>query len=1180
MSFAAVDEGRVNWRRLCAVALALASALVLPSLARADRPAATPLGVVPHTHGAVMASPFDSMASPGFDLPPTPGAMSLHGGRVIHAATTHTIYWVPSGYGVSSDYQGLVDGFLANVAADSGTSSNVYGSDTEYSDGPTGHILYSQTFAGGIVDTDPFPSGVTSFRAECPAGPPCVTDDELFAEIDAVRAQHGLPGGLSNMYVILTPRNVNVCINWAPGVPCSTNVFCAYHTWDGLTPPGSPDLVYAVQPYYQSFSGCDPGAHPNNSDADLAINTVSHETNEMITDPTNQGWYDANFYENGDKCAWNFGTHLGATAFGDYNQVINGAHYFLQREWSNTLNGCYQVGKPTIGVITPGSAQTGDTVGITGTNFFGAGGAVTVLFNGHPSSSVLVDSSTHLSAVVPGGVSTTGHVTVQAVGGTAVSTGVFGLAPTVTGLSLSEAHAGQTVLVSGEGFFGVTSVKFNGVAASFSGVSPSGTSLTATVPAGAVSGPVSVTTTGGTSASPGDFTVDPVITSFTPTSAAVGVTVTVNGSGFGSVGQSRDVEVNGVAAGSVIWVSPNQLRFTVGSGSTTGKLSVAVDGGLVALSATNLLVPPHLTGYTGEPGRVGDAVTITGSTLDGATSVKFGTVAAVIDSNDGSSIHTHVPAGALTGTVTVVTPGGTTIGPIFHVLPTISEPFAPTHGTVGSTLTLAGQSFTGTSSVKVGGVAAAFAVLGPTSLRLTIPAAAVSGPIAVTTLGGTSTTGGSFTVDPAITSFTPTSAAVGATVTVNGSGFGSVSQTRTVQVNGTPAGTITWVSPNQLRFVVPAGATTGQIKVSVDGGVMATSALSLGVTFTVTGFSPAIAAYGDHVAITGIGLTGVTAVKFNGISGGIVSNSGAQMDVTVPASGAVSGQITVWKGIASIPAPGTFTLFSVGGIAPAIGVSGDAVTITGSGFTGATGVAFNGTAAASYTVDSDTQITANVPASATSGPVSVTDASGKTLAGPTFTVQAKLLLNEVAPAIPDGHNLVELYAKTAGTVSGIALVVDPGASDQATVVTLPDFTVAKDELVVLHLGMASPAGPTHTGSTWDLNVTGNIPYGDAVLELKRAATVLDAVPFAQPSLGDAPDTFVTSLNALGAQWTTGCTGSCDATSAPGAAVSWDGVGTDPDGMTVQRAYTNGHAVDTNDASDWSLAGGTIGSQNT
>src|SRR5262249_60756068 len=68
----------------------------------------------------------------------------------------------------------------------------------------------------------------------------------------------------------------------------------------------------------------------------------------------------------------------------------------------------------------------------------------------------------------------------------------------------------------------------------------------------------------------------------------------------------------------------------------------------------------------------------------------------------------------------------------------------------------------------------------------------------------------------------------------------------------------------------------------------------------------------------------------------------------------------------------------VSGIAPTTGAPGDTITVSGSGFTGVTGVGFGATGASSLSSDTDTQLTAVVPPG--SGTVDVTD--------PTSGVQA------------------------------------------------------------------------------------------------------------------------------------------------------------------------------------------------
>lgn len=66
---------------------------------------------------------------------------------------------------------------------------------------------------------------------------------------------------------------------------------------------------------------------------------------------------------------------------------------------------------------------------------------------------------------------------------------------------------GKTAEILGQGFSGATAVLFNGTQASFKVVSD--TFLTATVPSGATSGPVTVTTSGGTLTSNRNFYVLP-----------------------------------------------------------------------------------------------------------------------------------------------------------------------------------------------------------------------------------------------------------------------------------------------------------------------------------------------------------------------------------------------------------------------------------------------------------------------------------------------------------------------------------------------------------------------------------------------------------------------------------------------------------------------------------------------
>ena len=88
--------------------------------------------------------------------------------------------------------------------------------------------------------------------------------------------------------------------------------------------------------------------------------------------------------------------------------------------------------------------------------------------------------------------------------------------------------------------------------------------------------------------------------------------------------------------------------------------------------------------------------------------------------------------------------------------------------------------------------------------------------------------GGGGGTSPTITSLSPTSGAVGTSVTISGNYFGASQGSSTVTFNGTAATPTSW-SNTSIVAPVPAGATTGYVVVTV-GGVA-----SNGVTFTVSG---------------------------------------------------------------------------------------------------------------------------------------------------------------------------------------------------------------------------------------------------------------------------------------------------------------------------------------------------------
>jgi hypothetical protein len=241
-----------------------------------------------------------------------------------------------------ASYQTLINRYFTDVAHDSGGGGNVYSVAKQYSDG-SGSIQYQSTVGGSYVDNDPLPKngcddGVDAY---------CLTDAQIEAEIQTVLTAKGWHGGLDRMYFLMTPNGVGSCSD-ALATECSSNFFCAYHSF--FTNPATEDVIYANEPYMGPSGNCIDSSQgfPNDADSDTTINLISHEHNEAITDPltdpSHEAWIAADGSENGDFCAYGFGTQTGAGA-GAYNQVINGHHYDLQEEFSNAAGltgGCVQ----------------------------------------------------------------------------------------------------------------------------------------------------------------------------------------------------------------------------------------------------------------------------------------------------------------------------------------------------------------------------------------------------------------------------------------------------------------------------------------------------------------------------------------------------------------------------------------------------------------------------------------------------------------------------------------------------------------------------------------------------------------------------------------------------------------------------------------------------------------------
>lgn len=149
-----------------------------------------------------------------------------------------------------------------------------------------------------------------------------------------------------------------------------------------------------------------------------------------------------------------------------------------------------------------------------------------------------------------------------------------------------------------------------------------------------------------------------------------------------------------------------------------------------------------------------------------------------------------------------------------------------TSGNVGSTVSILGQRFTGSTAVSFGGVnATAFTVVSDNYVTANVPTGGKTGTVTVVRPSGNLNSIQQFKVTPTISSISPASGKVGSVVTITGTGL---TQTTKVTFGGVQAVTFSIISDSTISATVPTGAKTGKIAVTTTGGSATSSA-----TFTV-----------------------------------------------------------------------------------------------------------------------------------------------------------------------------------------------------------------------------------------------------------------------------------------------------------------------------------------------------------
>ena len=663
---------------------------------------------------------------------------------------------------------------------------------------------------------------------------------------------------------------------------------------------------------------------------------------------------------------------------------------------------------PNIVSLNPASGQAGTSVTITGANFGTTQGTSTVSFNGL-NATVSTWSAASIVAPVPGPAST-GPVVVT-VGGVASNGVTFTVTPdtapptapanlTVTAISSQQINLFWTASTDNVGVTGYSIERCQGagcttfaVIASLPGTNTSltdfgvvgSTSYTYRVRATDAAGNLS-----GYSNTASAITQSVSITSLNPTSGAVGTPVAITGTNFGATQGTSTVTFNGVSAGTASSWSATSIGVTVPPAATTGNVVVTVGG--VVSNGVGFTVMPDTTPPTAPTNLFATA------SSNFSTQIQLSWTASTDNVGIASYLIERCQGTGCTNFAQLVSiPGNSTLAADGSVAPA------------------------STYSYRVRAADAAGNLSGYSNIAS-----------ATTPFG------------PTITSLSPFSGPAGTSVTITGTNFGTSQGTSAVTFSGTAATPTSW-NNTSIIAPVPAGATTGNVVVTVGGVTSNAIAFIVSTPPSITSLNPTSGAAGTSITIAGtnFGATqGTSTVTFNGTAATPTNWSATSIVVPVPA-GAITGNVVVTvAGMASngvnftVPPPPP----SISGLSPSTGAIGSFVTISGANFGASQGtstVTFNGISS-TPTSWSASSVIAPVPVGAATGNVIVT-VGGVASNGMLFTVQSGTSAIKLVQHVGKdaGSTTSSTLAFPASNAAGnwIAVAVRAGRSGQVFTVT-------------------------------------------------------------------------------------------------------------------------------------------------
>jgi hypothetical protein len=240
--------------------------------------------------------------------------IAYHNGPILHGPK---VYYIWYGNWAGNTATSILTSFVQNLGG-----SAYFNINTTYYDIVGGvKTFYNNVLTYGGASNDNYSQGTS------------LSDAQIQSVVSSAISSAALPKDTNAVYLVLTSADVTASSGF-----CTQ--YCGWHTHATIS--GS-DIKYGfIGNAARCPSSCaaQSASSPNNNvGADGMASVIAHEIEETVTDPDLNGWYNGN-WENGDKCAWTFGTESTASNGSKYNVTLGGSQYLIQQNWIAPAGGC------------------------------------------------------------------------------------------------------------------------------------------------------------------------------------------------------------------------------------------------------------------------------------------------------------------------------------------------------------------------------------------------------------------------------------------------------------------------------------------------------------------------------------------------------------------------------------------------------------------------------------------------------------------------------------------------------------------------------------------------------------------------------------------------------------------------------------------------------------------------